>query len=76
MLSTAVQTSPLTFTTRHSRLFENEAEAWARVARQVSVRESTHGLKVLDRAPEKVCPDRPWPCDLILQLGDHWVFSM
>ena len=35
-----------------------------------------HGLKVLDRAPEKVCPDRPWPCDLILQLGDHWVFSM
>ena len=62
--------------TRHSRLFENEAEAWARVARQVSVRESTHGLKVLDRAPEKVCPDRPWPCDMILHLGDHWVFSM
>ena len=33
---------------------------FAQAARQVNMRESTHGLKVLDRAPEKVCPD-PWP---------------
>ena len=47
--------------TRHSLPFENEAEAWARVARQVSVRESTHGLKVLDRVPAKGGTNRPWP---------------
>ena len=46
--------------TRHSLPIENGAEALARVTRQVSGRESTHGLKVLEQVPAKVGTS-PWP---------------
>ena len=39
-----------------SRTKQRLGQGW-----QVSVRESTHGLKVLDPVPAKVCPDRPGP---------------
>ena len=54
---------------RHSLHIENVAEALARVARQVSGRESTHGLKVLDRVPAKVGTGSPWPRQMTFAVG-------
>ena len=41
----------------------------ARVARQVSGKESTHGLKVLDQVPAKVGTGSPWPRQITFSVG-------
>ena len=59
----------------HNRRIESAAEVLARAAREASVRESTHDLKVLDRAPAKAITDSLQQSKRqFLRLGDHSVF--
>ena len=45
-------------------------------ARQVSGKESIHGLKVLDQVPAKIGTGGPWPRQITFSVGDHGVFSI